>query len=1387
MHPLEAKIRAVRRRLRWWLLMEALARLMVWVLGGAVLFGLADYTFRFQELGLRLLLGLGFFALVAWRLYRLARSPAWKRIPELALALRLEQCFPILADRLASSLCFLREPAEDPTSGSPALRQLLIAQTVQDAMGMDFRRALDPRPIRRKLWGEVIICIVMGGLALADPNAARIALARLVMPFSATAWPQRTHLILVPRVERIARGQPFELRVEEASGRMPEDLRIHYRLETPEGLQEQTEPVRLVGVRSGDGRWHRVGQVRREGLQQPFWYRLTGGDDTRMEWIRVEVLEPPSLVSCQVRLIPPEYTGLPPETAGQWIRALVGTRVEMTGRADRPLRAAVLITDDDQQHPAQILPDEHSFQIGIDSPTKSAPIGIDSPTKSAPIGIDSPTKSAQKNPAPKTSSGNPSHPAHNERHPATTFHPPASPAKNDQHPPAPTGSSDAPAKKKLSSPATPGSSADPTGLEKTPATAPGGDTPDKISSGETDHPPSRQVQVGSAQPGHSVSGQVPSSSGSTGESASRQGQVGSGAVARSRESGAGLIIRESGRWRLWLMDQEGLEQEVAGWEVRAVPDQPPSLSVQSPPVLTHATPTAVLPIRARARDDLGVYRVVLWAAVGQGGQIGSVQPPSPAPSGTPEAEMNKLPPSFRSWTLYEGPKPAPKQPKPFSALQEELHPRTTPVEYAWDLSSLQAKPGTEIVFYLEASDYAGQSVSSPPYRIVLLTAEQFLDRLNGQQQAMLGELAQWLQKQRSVHDPLAELQKHFADGQPLDQRCLDRLRSLELTQRQLHDQLAQGPESILQRLQSRLEELEQNHLGQTEIRRRLEYLRSGLARLEKDHLLPIGQEFIYAIKAGQTALETQASQSPPQEIRPPAALLDSLRQIREGQQEVIKSLDSWLARFRPGLQTQRFGQEIAGLIRDQEALGERIRQVAQTTLTKELRELAPQETVALQDAAQQQTDLARRMERLQQEMADTLRDLHPVDPVAGQLLAEAVRYAEQTAPAASMTAAAEDIRQNRMGRLLQTVPSILQHLRHLAELLGHRHEQTAGRLLPMLRQTEEALAEYIRRQQEILNLLQLTQQAKPNDRSALLQQAAGQQEGLIGPTEKLLEKMEQVWAAQPAQAIRSALEAMREAVRSARQAQAVQAIQAAQTALQALWQARQLLAQQQMHIQSALLGQQLAQLREALPDLHARQQQIHQETIQLEQARKQPGPWTPQQQVRLADLARQQETLQAETASWAEKLAEQAVLQMALADTAHHMLQAAQQLAHNQTGPAAQQAQQEALSQLRLLMEALGQEGAAIPLAKPAASPSGQPPSPSGARKLVSAAELKLLRLWQQAIHQQTVQFHQTFGDRPPDRPDVEAQYQALRQAQARLAQMVQQILQSDSSEEKKP
>lgn len=1259
MHPLEAKIRAVRRRLRYWLLVDGLARLAVCVLGAAMILGTADYWFRFQEPGLRAIVSLVFFALVGWGLYQLGVSPAWKRIPEVALALRLERCFPALSDRLASSVAFLWTPAEDSTAGSPALRELVIAQTVQEAATVDFQSALDPRPILRSVLGAGALLAAAGTFALIAPDAARIALVRLAAPFTETAWPQRTHLILVRRVERIGRGDPFELLVEETKGNLPADLRIHYRLETPDGVQQESEPIRPIPLRTETGQWKQVGRVRREGLLRPFWYRVTGGDDTTMDWIRVEVLTPPSLVHCQVRVIPPEYTGLPTETAGQWIRALVGSRVEISGRADRPLQSAAILTDDEQLHPAQILPDGHSFQIGIE------PLGGAAKQGAVPEGDGS--GSAGKLAPGKTS---------------------------------PAGS-------------------------------------------ET---PGRNETVLARKDG----------------SAGRAG---------------GLFIRQSGRWRLRLIDREGMEHEAASWEVRAAPDLPPSITVESPPVLTYATPSATLPVRVKGKDDLGIHRVVLLATASV--EAASEEPTSPRRA--PDVEPEKPPPAdLRPWVLYEGPTPPPRQAKSFSA-GGDLSPPLPAVQYTWDLGTLQAQAGMQIVFYVQASDYAGQTASSQPHRIVLLTPQQFLERLNAQQNVLLAELDQWRQKQRSLHEQLADLLQSLAKDQPFGQRQLDRLRSLELLQRQLHSQLARSPESVLSRLETLLADVANNHLYQTDFQRRLEYLRTGLGQLEQEHLTAIAQQFIQGIKAAQARLETNASGT----TQPPQTTLDSLGQVLAHQEAVLRSLESWLKRFRPGLQTQRLSQEMGQLIRDQEAIWGQIRRIAQTTLTKEVRELGAQELADLESASQRQTELARRMEQLRQEMADLLQQLPPQDTISAHLLNEAIRYADQTSLAAVMRTAGQDILQNRMGQLFQSVPQIVRDLEHIADLLANRQSQTLTRTLPLLDQTEQALAELIKTQQEVHALLESAARQKPTDQAALLQQAAREQEALIARLRKVLEQAEQLWSAQASQAIRTALEAMEQTARSARQAAPTQAIQTSQAALQALQQARQLLAEERLQLQAALLGQQLAQLREALPGLQQRQEKLWKETSRLIDVQKNTGTLSSQDQFHLADLARQQQELHAQTHSWVEKLADGSVVQTALAEAAQWMQQAAQELARTQPGPA-QTAQQEALAQIRLLLEALSPETSLTTLPKEVPA-ERRPSAGAGARTLVSAAELKLLRLWQQSVHQRTLAFHQTFGDAPPDRPEVRAQYESLRQAQARLAQMVEQILRSASSENPKP
>ncbi len=55
--------------------------------------------------------------------------------------------------------------------------------------------------------------------------------------------------------------------------------------------------------------------ARKESVTRPFSYRAEGGDDQSMEWIRLEVVEPPRLESLKLALHPPAYTGLPAETS----------------------------------------------------------------------------------------------------------------------------------------------------------------------------------------------------------------------------------------------------------------------------------------------------------------------------------------------------------------------------------------------------------------------------------------------------------------------------------------------------------------------------------------------------------------------------------------------------------------------------------------------------------------------------------------------------------------------------------------------------------------------------------------------------------------------------------------------------------------------------------------------------------------------------------------------------------------------------------------------------------------------------------------------------------------------------------------------------------------
>ncbi len=112
----------------------------------------------------------------------------------------------------------------------------------------------------------VVIVLVALILVALNPSASRIAMVRLLNPLGSTVWPRTTHLVLRQQVDRVARGQDFDVEVTDADGRLPPDVLIHCRFADETGqVTEETERMHLLGGRMS---------ARRENVVRPFSYRI---------------------------------------------------------------------------------------------------------------------------------------------------------------------------------------------------------------------------------------------------------------------------------------------------------------------------------------------------------------------------------------------------------------------------------------------------------------------------------------------------------------------------------------------------------------------------------------------------------------------------------------------------------------------------------------------------------------------------------------------------------------------------------------------------------------------------------------------------------------------------------------------------------------------------------------------------------------------------------------------------------------------------------------------------------------------------------------------------------------------------------------------------------
>lgn len=353
-HLLEQKIAAVRRRVRRLLVIDAAAKLLTIGLAAALVLGTADYLLHFSDRGLRWLSSLAFIAACGFAGYRFVWPALQARLSDIGLALELEQRLPILRDRLASALRFLRQPEDDVLAGSALLRRTVIAEATAEIDRVNLEDAVEPSAAWRALWPAAITMAVVAAAVLYDPAGAGTALTRLVCPWSHTQWPRQNHLAFATPVTRLAAGQTFEVELIDTAGvRLPDDVFIQYRFGDSSSA-ENRERMRLVNDTL---------VARREHVTRPFSYRAVGGDDFSMPWIDLEIVEPPEIEKLTVSLHYPEYTGWPAETAEPHLRALVRTEVELAGRVNKPITAASIHIDDNAPIVAHVSKDGRGFAL----------------------------------------------------------------------------------------------------------------------------------------------------------------------------------------------------------------------------------------------------------------------------------------------------------------------------------------------------------------------------------------------------------------------------------------------------------------------------------------------------------------------------------------------------------------------------------------------------------------------------------------------------------------------------------------------------------------------------------------------------------------------------------------------------------------------------------------------------------------------------------------------------------------------------------------------------------------------------------------------------------------------------------------------------------------
>ncbi|MGB5107399.1 MAG: DUF4175 family protein [Candidatus Zixiibacteriota bacterium] len=337
----------------------------------------------FMSTTFRIIFVSGAVLVFAALIFRSIILPVVKKPTTEDVALKVEEKYPQLQDRLIASLQLEKNLAANREGFSTDMIQAIIQQSRDMCKDFDFKKSVDHSYLKRSLRYFSASALIVLVLGFVFPSVFSETVFLLTNPTLDVARQLTYNLDVNPKNIEVAKFAPVTVEALLSGKSLPQDAKLHWRYEDGpvksedfgEGRVVKAAASGIAGKLASDDTTTLSFEFRE--VRRSFEYWVTAGEIESPKY-QIEAVDKPRIMDIKLTYNYPKYTGMQPlvvdENDGN-ISAIKGAEVRIEATSNKPPQTALLVLKNGQTLPLQIndhklatnlkVMDDGSYHIAI--------------------------------------------------------------------------------------------------------------------------------------------------------------------------------------------------------------------------------------------------------------------------------------------------------------------------------------------------------------------------------------------------------------------------------------------------------------------------------------------------------------------------------------------------------------------------------------------------------------------------------------------------------------------------------------------------------------------------------------------------------------------------------------------------------------------------------------------------------------------------------------------------------------------------------------------------------------------------------------------------------------------------------------------------------------